>query len=271
VVLGRLIGAFRTGPEARYSPPRTAEGERIYAVGDVHGRLDLLTELLEKIDRHSRSLPDPRTQHVILLGDLIDRGEQSSQVVDYVYNIQKKTDQLIVLMGNHEELMLRALNSEYGIFRAWMRIGGDATLRSFGMEPPPRGGDYELYARRFAATIPQQWVAWLSRLPYSARSGDYFFCHAGIRPGVPLKRQKKADLLWIRDEFLDDRQEHGAVVVHGHSIADEVEYCGNRIGIDTGAYRTGVLTALYLEGDRQEILATGQGADSAPLPLMVGG
>jgi len=268
VVLGKLVRALVSGGDAQSSQPRTAEGERIYVIGDIHGRLDLLTELLEKIEEHASRLPEVRTQHVILLGDLIDRGRESAQVIDYVHHVQSQTDELVVLMGNHEELMLRALNGEQGVFRAWMRIGGDATLRSFGLEPPPRGGDYDLYARRFAATVPPAWVAWMSRLPLSARSGDYFFCHAGVRPRVPLKRQKKADLLWIRDEFLDDREDHGAVIVHGHSIADEVEHFGNRIGIDTGAYRTGVLTAMYLEGDRQAILATGVRANRADRDIL---
>ncbi len=152
--------------------------------------------------------------------------------------------------------MLRAINGEPGMFRAWMRIGGDATLKSFGIEPPARGSDCEGYAEKTARAIPSKWLHWLGTRPLSARSGDYFFCHAGIRPGVPLKQQKRSDLLWIRDEFLGDRSNHGAVIVHGHSISAEVEKMGNRIGVDTGAYRTGILTALYLEGTEQQIFST---------------
>lgn len=255
MVFGKLGKAFRSGRRADPPAPRTAEAERIYAIGDVHGRFDLLTGLLEKIERHSAALPEPGSQHVIMLGDLVDRGDSSARVLEYLYNVQRQTDRLIVLMGNHEELMLRALNGEPEMLRAWMRIGGAATVRSFGLEPPERDGDHAAYLRRLATVVPEEWVSWLSSLPLSARSGDYFFCHAGIRPGVPLKRQKRTDLLWIRDEFLDDRENHGAVVVHGHSIATEVEIHANRIGIDTGAYQTGVLTALYLEGDRQEIIS----------------
>jgi serine/threonine protein phosphatase 1 len=170
--------------------------------------------------------------------------------------VQGSSDGLIVLMGNHEEAMLRALQREPGMLRAWMRIGGDATLRSFGLTPPAREEDQTEFIRRIGQVVPPQWLDWMRALPLVARSGDYFFCHAGIRPGVPLNRQSRADLLWIRDEFLEDPEPQGVVVVHGHSISAEVELRSNRIGIDTGAYKTGVLTALYLEGTRRDIIST---------------
>lgn len=235
--------------------PSTKDGERIYAIGDIHGRYDLLRELLATISAHARALPPAKT-FLVILGDMIDRGEQSADVLKYLINVQEGSDGLIVLMGNHEELMLRAMQREPGMLRAWMRIGGEATLRSFGLTPPSRDDDPEESARRVAQAVPPQWVEWLKTLPLVARSGDYFFCHAGIRPGVALNRQSRADLLWIRDEFLEDPEPQGVVVVHGHSIAAEVEMRSNRIGIDTGAYKTGVLTALYLEGTARETLST---------------
>ena len=241
---------------SRPSAPSTAAGERIYAIGDVHGRLDLLHALLERIEEHAKALAPAESMHIVFLGDLIDRGSDSAAVVRFLYNAQRRTDELIVLLGNHEELMLKALSGEAGALSAWMRNGGRSTVRSFGLEPPDKGADPRAFAARLAAAIPREWLDWLKRLPLTASSGDYLFCHAGIRPGVPLKRQTRTDLLWIRDDFLEDDSDHGSIVVHGHSIANEVEIRGNRIGIDTGAYRTGVLTALYLDGREREIIST---------------
>ncbi|MET1755175.1 metallophosphoesterase family protein [Novosphingobium sp. RD2P27] len=244
----------------------TAPGERIYAVGDIHGCYGQLQDLLGRIETHVQALPSARATHIILLGDLIDRGPDSAKVIGSLYRLQQETKKVIVLMGNHEELMLRALDGEPGMMRAWMRIGGDATLRSFGIEPPDRNEDPREAIEKIRRVIPSEWISWIRALPLTARSGDYLFCHAGVRPGVALKRQKRADLLWIRDEFLhDDVTRHEAVVVHGHSISTDVEMRPYRIGIDTGAYRTGVLTALYLEGEQREIITSefGQGEDQA--------
>ncbi|WP_066701070.1 metallophosphoesterase family protein [Sphingobium amiense] len=243
------------------APPSTDRGERIYAIGDVHGCYQQLRDLLQRIETHAQALPPVRSTHIIVLGDIVDRGPASADVMRFLYNAQQKTDRLIVLQGNHEELMLRALDGEAGMVRAWMRIGGDATLRSFGLQPPPRDANPHEVLAELRRAIPRDWIEWLRALPLTARSGDYLFCHAGIRPGIAIRNQKRADLLWIRDEFLEDRRtRHEAMVVHGHSISTEVEICANRIGIDTGAYRSGVLTALYLEGDRRDIIASG------PLP-----
>lgn len=246
---GRLL-------KARSAMPSTADGERIYAIGDIHGRLDLMEALLAKIEKHAASLPPARSVHIVVLGDMIDRGPDSAGVLRYLHGVQQSTGRLIVLQGNHEELMLRALAAEPGMLRAWMRIGGSATIRSFGLDLPAREDDQRAAVRDMLRVIPGNLIEWIRNLPLTARSGDYLFCHAGIRPGVALKRQKRADLLWIRDEFLEDPQDHGMMVVHGHSVSNEVEMRGNRIGIDTGAYRTGVLTALYLEGEDRQILST---------------
>lgn len=245
---------------ARKSAPSTETGERVYVIGDVHGRLDLLRDLLAKVEEHAGALPPNDATHVILLGDLIDRGEQSREVLGFVYAAQQRSDRLIVLLGNHEDMMLKALDRSPGALRAWMRIGGKATVRSFGLEPPAASGDSRAYADRLAKEVPQEWVEWLRQLPLNAVSGSYMFCHAGVRPGVALKKQARTDLLWIREEFLMNETDHGAVIVHGHSIADDVEFRANRIGIDTGAYRTGVLTALYLEGEERQILSTAAAA-----------
>jgi serine/threonine protein phosphatase 1 len=159
-----------------------------------------------------------------------------------------------VLLGNHEELMLRALAGEPGLLMAWLRMGGDATLRSFGMDVPSDNIFPPDFLRQARAAIGPDLRQWLGGRPLFARSGDYFFCHAGVQPGVALARQKQDDLLWIREPFLRSTLWHGAVVVHGHSVEAEVQAQPNRIGIDTGAYRTGRLTALCLDGTQRFIL-----------------
>jgi serine/threonine protein phosphatase 1 len=235
--------------------PSTDSGERIYVVGDVHGCYDLLRRLIDKIGDHSNALPPVRSLHIVFLGDLVDRGGQSAQVIEFLYDLQANSNRIIILQGNHEDAMLRSLDGDLATLRSWIGVGGRETLRSFGLDEPEPGADLREYLREVRAVIPRRWLAWLQRLPLTARSGDYFFCHAGVRPGVPLRRQSRDDLLWIRDEFLDDSRSHGAVVVHGHSIVPQVEFRNNRIGVDTGAYRSGILSALYLEGDRKEVIA----------------
>lgn len=235
--------------------PRTQPGERIYAVGDVHGRYDLLRALLDQIGAHCAALPPAQSLHVVFLGDIIDRGPQSFEVLELLHDLQSKSERVVVLLGNHEEAMLQALDGKANMLRDWMRVGGAATVQSFGLEPFDSATDSSDYLRAMRAVVPREWVAWMKRLPLTAQSGDYLFCHAGIRPGVPLRRQVRDDLLWIRDDFLDDERSHPLVIVHGHSIEQSVEIRSNRIGIDTGAYRTGTLTALYLEDDKQEVIS----------------
>ena len=247
--------------------PSTDFGERIYAIGDIHGRYDLLRVLMDKIGEHVEARPPAKALHLVFMGDLIDRGPDSAKVLEFLYDLQLKTNRVIVLLGNHEDAMLRALDGDASIMRTWLAVGGLDTLRSFGVSPPAPNEDIRAFAARIVAAIPRPWLNWLRRLPVHARSGDYFFCHAGVRPGVALRRQARDDLLWIRDDFLEDPSYHGAVIVHGHSIEPQVEFRQNRIGIDTGAYRTGILTALYLDGEAQELLSTS--AADAPGPVGV--
>lgn len=235
--------------------PRTDSGERIYAIGDIHGRYDLLRLLLDRIGEHSESLPPSKSLHLVFLGDLVDRGPESSRVVDFLHDLEQRTDQVIVLMGNHEEAMVKSLEGDTGVLQRWLAVGGAETVESYGLRLPDPRDDLRQYIRYLQASLPAQQIRWLRNLPLTAESGDYFFCHAGIRPGVPLNRQAREDLLWIRDDFVHDEADHGAVIVHGHTIERQVQMRGNRIGIDTGAYCNNVLTALYLEDERQEILA----------------
>ncbi|ODU68673.1 MULTISPECIES: metallophosphoesterase family protein [unclassified Novosphingobium] len=249
------MASVTAGQRAR---PATDRGERIYAIGDVHGCYELLVALLARLDEHDAGLPAARSQHMLLLGDLIDRGPDSAKVLGFLYDLTRETDQVLVLQGNHEQLMLRALDGEPGMLKAWMRVGGKQTLQSFGITPPDPDEDVDIagYTAMLNRSFPRPWIDWLRALPLRARSGDYFFCHAGVRPGVALNRQTATDLLWIRGEFLSDLGDHGAVIVHGHSVHTEPEVRHNRIGIDTGAYRTGILSAVYLEGTQRGIITT---------------
>lgn len=234
--------------------PSTDSGERIYAIGDVHGRYDLLQLLIERIGEHSRGLPPVRSLYIVLIGDLVDRGPQSAEVLAMLYDLQRRNSDVIVLLGNHEEAMIQALDGDIDVLRRWLKVGGDATLASFGIGPIQRDQDAHDYLGIVRRAVPKAWMTWLRHLPLSVRSGDYYFVHAGVRPGIALDRQVRDDLLWIRNDFLQDERDFGAIVVHGHSITADVDIRSNRICIDTGAYRTGVLSAIYLEEGRQDIL-----------------
>lgn len=242
--------------------PATAKGDAIYAIGDIHGRYDLWKIMVETIERHAAVYRPDGDYHIIVLGDMIDRGPDSARVIRSLRNMSGKK-KATVLIGNHEDAMLRVLDGEPGMLTQWMRFGGDATLESFGIAPPRDADDYPRVAQEMRDLIPENYVSWLRRRPISVRSGDYLFCHAGIKPGVEIAKQKSQDMLWIRDEFLESDEAHGVVVVHGHSISPDVELRHNRIGVDTGAYRTGVLTAAFLHDTTCHILSTEEPAASA--------
>ena len=232
------------------------KGQRVYAVGDIHGRLDLLRELMALMEADDRARA-PATTDLILLGDLIDRGPDSAGVVRFAMH-PPAFGRLTCLMGNHEAAMLGAIDGDREMLRIWLRNGGTEALRSWGL---PREALRDMTGEEVVAAahraLPPEQIAWLRACRPAVDVGGYHFVHAGVRPGVPLDRQTEADRLWIRDEFLCSRSLHGAVVVHGHSISADVEERPNRIGIDTGAYRTGRLTALGLEGEERWRLQTG--------------
>jgi serine/threonine protein phosphatase 1 len=211
--------------------------------------------LIALIGEHSASLPPARSLYVVLIGDIVDRGPQSAEVLAMLYSLQRQNSRVIVLLGNHEEAMLQALDGDPDALRRWLAVGGDATLASFGIAPMRVDDDPRGYMNSARRAIPRQWLAWLRQLPLSVQSGDYYFVHAGVRPGVALARQVREDMLWIRREFLRHERDFGAIIVHGHSVTPDVDIRQNRIGIDTGAYRTGVLSAIYLEGEKRDILA----------------
>lgn len=230
---------------------------RIYAVGDVHGRVDLLDGLLSLIEDDARGAPEPE-KLIIFLGDLVDRGLHSPEVVDLVLSDRPTGLKKLCLKGNHEAALLDFLKDPSS-GPSWCSYGGLETLYSYGVHDLPDIKDVQgnIAARDvFAKNLPPEHLSFFEGLPLSMTVGDYFFVHAGVRPGIPLNAQKEEDLIWIRSRFLDSDQDFGKVVVHGHTISPRPEVRDNRIGIDTGAFATEVLTALVLYGDQQKFLHT---------------
>jgi serine/threonine protein phosphatase 1 len=223
-------------------------GHRAYVVGDIHGRLDLLEQLLCMIesDVHTR----PKSENVVVfLGDLIDRGPSSAQVVERLRLYQPTFGRTAFIKGNHEEVMLRVLRGEGQLLKQWVKFGGAECIRSYGLDPaalvhlPSRQA-----VRALLKAVPDAHLRFLRTFIDSFAFGSYLFVHAGIRPGVPVRDQSEVDLRWIRQPFLEDASDHGFIIVHGHTITGEPDVRSNRIGLDTGAYMSGVLTALRIDG-----------------------
>jgi serine/threonine protein phosphatase 1 len=239
---------------------RGIRGHRVYAVGDIHGRLDLLEELLDRIACDNAARRPARTT-IVFLGDLIDRGPHSAEVIERLRHYRPPSGNTVFLRGNHEEILLRILGGETSLLPDWLKFGGAECARSYGVDP------VELQCRDPAGAlkllrraIPNDHLRFLDSFADTASFGPYLFVHAGVRPGVPLANQLSKDLRWIRSPFLEDESDHGRIIVHGHTISDGIDVRQNRIGLDTGAYRTGVLTALGVERGEQWFLQTGSAA-----------
>ena len=241
----------------REAAPRGTDGARAYAVGDIHGRLDLLEALLAKIEGDMAER-EPRRTFIVFLGDLIDRGAESAGVVERLRTYRPRGARPIFLAGNHEEVMLEILGGRSDILADWMKFGGAECVASYGVDVDRlRRLDERAATELLRQAVPRAHVEFLESFGDTFRFGDYLFVHAGIRPGLTLETQDRRDLRWIREPFLSDAKEHGFVVVHGHTIGEGVEERANRIGIDTGAYRTNVLTAVAVEDDQRWYLSTG--------------
>lgn len=231
-------------------------GRRVYAIGDIHGRADLFEQLLNLI-RADNAARGPAVVTLILLGDLVDRGPESAEVVERALRLRDEFDDMRLLIGNHEECFLAALAGDVRRLRYFMRIGGEATVRSYWHSDLDLAeATFEEVAEWLPAMVPPAHVEFLGSGEDVIEIGDYAFVHAGIRPGVALGKQVLTDLRWIREDFLDDQSDHGVMVVHGHTIQGDVDERLNRIGIDTGAYKSGVLTAIVLEGTERDYLKT---------------
>ena len=237
---------FRPEPE-RLHPPAVPPGERIYAVGDVHGRRALFDALVAAIERDDACRIGARTT-IILLGDLIDRGEDSAGVITSARALAARRD-VRILCGNHEEMLLRSLD-DIDALRRFLKFGGRETLLSYPIDQQEWDGATMQEAQQLMRqVIPPADIAFIRRFEDWVQCGDYLFVHAGIEPGLPLEQQTHHHLRWIRKPFLDFQGDFGCVVVHGHTIYDEPVVLHNRIGIDTGAFMSGRLTALALEGE----------------------
>lgn len=237
-------------------PAAIPDGQRVYAVGDVHGRYDLLEDLLARIaaDNAARG---PAETHVVLLGDLIDRGPQSREIIDLFLTDAPGFAMFHFIMGNHEEMLLKLIDDpDSSQIPHYLRYGGRETFESYGAPQHPLDMPDRFTPDTLPSYVTDAHRAFMRTMHDGMQFGDYFFTHAGIRPGVPLAEQDRQDLRWIRAPFLDSEEDHGVVVVHGHTVRDAVEMRHNRIGIDTGAYRSGVLTALGLEGIERWLLQT---------------
>ncbi|NCP10629.1 MAG: serine/threonine protein phosphatase [Sphingomonadales bacterium] len=250
-MIARLFKSARTPARAPASVPA---GRRVYAIGDIHGRHDLLIDLLGQIEDDDRSRGAAETT-LIFLGDLIDRGPDSRKVIETVMALSDSEMDVRIIAGNHEEVFVQAASGDAKAAKFFTRIGGRETILSYPIdEADYLALEYDQLAERLLTLIPRDHVDFVAGFDDAITIGDYLFVHAGIMPGRPLDRQRTEDTRWIRDRFLDDERDHGKVVVHGHTISDDVEEFDNRIGIDTGAYCNGRLTAIGLEASKRWFL-----------------
>jgi len=255
----RIRFPFSRWPKAAL-PSSTPDGWRIFAIGDVHGCIDQLNRLLDGIEIDLRR--HGARGHLVFLGDLVDRGPASAAIIDRVKG-GLPGEKASFLMGNHEEVLLACYDGDLRKCGEWLQYGGLQTLESYGLsrtEIFERAADLPAAIRE---VIPREHVSFIRTFADQVALGDYLFVHAGIRPGVAFRDQSPKDLRWIRRGFLDNPTDHGAVVVHGHSIVKEIEVHRNRIAIDTGCYLTGKLTALVLEGtSKGQLVVSGRDAAS---------
>ena len=241
-------------PRPQVPLPAVPDSERYYLIGDIHGRLDLYEAMVAAIEDDDTSR-EPRDTHVILLGDLVDRGPDSAGVVALTRHWQTQRN-VRVLAGNHEQMMLDAFKKPE-ILRHFLKHGGRETVLSYGLTKKQFNAmTLDDLFEALPKLISQSERDYIASFEEYIVAGDYMFVHAGIDPAVPIDQQKRSDLLWIRDRFLNHEGPLDKVVVHGHTIFNKIMDCGNRIGIDTGAFRSGVLSALVLEGDQRRIIQT---------------
>lgn len=253
-MLNRLLR--RKKPIRPIDSANIPEGRRVYAIGDIHGRNDLLQQLLDKIIRDDSERDDAESE-IIFLGDLVDRGPDSAGVIDTAMQARETFGNVRFLMGNHEEVYLSATTGDEKAVRFFNRIGGRETILSYEITMKEYVGlDMTQLAQRIPELIPQSHIDFIAGFEDQITIGDYAFVHAGIRPGVPLSEQRQKDLRWIREDFLSAQEAHEKVIVYGHTINDDVVETGNRIGIDTGAYFSDKLTALALQGSERWYLDT---------------
>ena len=239
--------------------PSLPAGLRIYAFGDIHGRLDLLDQLLARVNADIALRPAVRPI-CIFLGDYIDRGPSSRETIDRLIEHAEMNESMF-LKGNHELIAIKCL-SDRSLFDQWRRLGGLETLMSYGVRlgTLANGRQIAELQSAFHSALPQAHFRFFRDLQNSFACGDFFFAHAGAKPNVELSQQKESDLLWIREEFLSSSYDFGKIIVHGHTPTHEIEVGPNRINIDTGAFATGRLTCLVIEGESLSVIDTSSDA-----------
>jgi len=263
MVFQRFWKAFTPAPVQ--IDANSTDGRIVYAIGDIHGHDALLNALLRKIATVVNQARATTRPIIVFLGDYIDRGPDAKRVVERLISLQRHNAlEVYCLKGNHEQMLLRFYNSAT-VGPVWARYGGRATLESYGVIAPREEKDlpgWEAARLEFQRALPQPHLEFYNSLILHITVGDYFFVHAGVRPGVALDNQTEADLIWTKGKFLTEKRPFGKIIVHGHTTADEVSIAHNRIGVDTGAYATGVLSAIRLEGATQTVFDT----SDAPWP-----
>jgi serine/threonine protein phosphatase 1 len=254
-VLERLWGKRRRLTVANAALP---EGVRVYAIGDLHGRVDLLLRLHEMIRDDALAVPATVRKILVYLGDYVDRGLQSRELIDTLLDRPLAGFERVYLRGNHDQHFLDFLdNPENG--GSWLKYGGDATIYSYGVRIPDDlspAKRMEYIRDQLLMVVPERHLTFLSQTDLACEIGDFLFVHAGIQPHRPLEEQRAEDLLWIRDEFLESDSDFGRIVVHGHTVSNAPEVRINRIGIDTGACYSNNLTCLVLEGSAKRFIST---------------
>lgn len=237
-----------------YLDAKGPEGMRVYAIGDIHGHLELLTEMHARIAQEI-ARDKPEDWRIVHLGDLVDRGPDSRGVIDFLIAAAKHDSRNIVLTGNHDVGFLDFL-AEPDPESLFARHGGRETAMSYGVDLKTSDAAGLWHSHRaLAAAVPDSHLRFLRTLPRSISFGDFFFCHAGIRPGIALENQDPDDLIWIRNEFLNHPGLHPKVVVHGHTPQAEPEVMANRVNVDTGVYYSGALTALVVDGTEKRLIS----------------
>jgi len=227
---------------------------RIYAIGDIHGCLVEVKRLVAKIDTDVRRRPIKKHK-IIFLGDYIDRGPQNSAVLTYLNRLSRGKRNTVFLRGNHDERFAMFLAAPEQTGEGFLKWGGASTAKNYGVSIK-RGERYREFAKRLRKRVPKSHLNFLNRLKFSYVQDDYFFAHAGVRPNITLNKQSNHDLMWIRADFINHRKPYSKVVVHGHTVVEKPEVFQNRIGIDTGCYNSGYLTALVLEENTHRFIQT---------------
>ena len=238
--------------------PALPEGQLLYAVGDIHGRSDLLEDMLRRIEDDAQASSPADRLTLVFLGDYVDRGADSRAVVERLVGGLPKSFDAHFLKGNHEAILLDFLEEPWRL-EHWLMNGGEATMRSYGVDTDSFwrfSAAPQAWRDAFADALPKAHIDFFKGLKLSVSFGDYLFVHAGVKPGVALAAQQEEDLVWIRDPFLNSTESFGKIVVHGHTPGNKPVTRPNRIGIDTGACFTNRLTALKLRNDSREFLQT---------------